>query len=203
MYQLNNLPYKYQDFEPYIDTNTLALHYNKHQKTYLNNLNNLLIKNNYNYKYPIEELIFHINEFPNNDKEDILFNLGGVINHNLYWKSINPTIQEKPTGNLKTQIEKQYNSYEEFLNNLKESALKVKGSGYTFLVIGNNNTLDIINTKNQDNPLLYGYIPILTIDLWEHAYYINYKNERQRYLDNIINFLDFSYANNIYNKNSK
>lgn len=203
MYQLNNLPYKYQDFEPYIDTHTLALHYNKHQKTYLNNLNNLLKKNNYNYKYTIEKLIFHINEFPNNDKEDILFNLGGVINHDLYWKSINPTIQEKPTGNLKTQIEKQYNSYEEFLNNLKESALKVKGSGYTFLVIGNNNTLDIINTKNQDSPLLYGYIPILAIDLWEHAYYINYKNERQRYLDNIINLLNFSYANNIYNKNSK
>ncbi len=200
MYQLPILPYNFQDFEPFIDTHTMGLHYHKHQQTYLDNLNKLLIKNNYSYNYPIEELIFHIDDFPQNDKEDILFNLGGVINHNLYWKSIHPTNHQKPIDNLKKQIEKQYNSYENLLSLLKESALKVKGSGYTFLVIGNNNTLEIINTKNQESPLLYGYLPILAIDLWEHAYYLNYENERARYLDNLEKVLDFTNANNIYNR---
>lgn len=199
MYQLQELPYNYQDFEPYIDTHTLGLHYNKHQKTYLNNLNKLLQKNNYNYKYTIEKLIFHVNEFNKNNQEDILFNLAGVINHDLYWKSIKPKNQQKPTGDLQKQIKKQYTSYENLLNLLKESALKVKGSGYTFLVIGNNSTLDIVNTKNQENPLLSGYFPILAIDLWEHAYYINYENERARYIDNLEPLLDFTYANSIYN----
>lgn len=200
MYQLPILSYNFQDFEPFIDTHTMGLHYHKHQQTYINNLNKLLIKNNYSYNSPIEELIFHIDDFPQNDKEDILFNLGGVINHNLYWKSIHPINHQKPIGNLKNQIEKQYNSYENLLSLLKENAIKIKGSGYTFLVIGNNNTLEIINTKNQESPLLYGYLPILAIDLWEHAYYLNYENERARYLDNLEKVLDFTNANNIYNR---
>lgn len=200
MYQLPILPYKFQDFEPYIDTHTMGLHYHKHQQTYLNNLNKLLQKSNYSYNYTEEELINHLNNFSPTDKEDILFNLGGVINHNLYWKSINPTIHQKPTGKLKEQIKKQYTTYENLLNLLKENALKVKGSGYTFLVIGNDHNLEILNTKNQESPYLYGYIPILAIDLWEHAYYLNYKNERARYLDNILTLLDFTNANTIYNK---
>ena len=200
MYQLPILPYAFQDFEPYIDTHTMGLHYHKHQQTYLNNLNKLLQKNNYSYNHTEEELINHINAFPKTDQEDILFNLGGVINHNLYWKSIHPTIHQKPTGNLKRQIEKQYTTYENLLSLLKENALKVKGSGYTFLVIGNNKTLEIINTKNQESPYLYGYTPILAIDLWEHAYYINYENERARYLDNLLPLLNFTHANEIYNK---
>lgn len=200
MYQLPILEYAFQDFEPYIDTHTMGLHYHKHHQTYLNNLNKLLLKNNYQYNYNEIELLNHINTFPKTDQEDILFNLGGVINHNLYWKSIKPKNNQLPNNNLKKQIERQYSSYQNFLQNLKDQALKVKGSGYTSLVIGNNNNLEILNTKNQETPYLYGYIPILTIDLWEHAYYINYENERARYLDNILNLLDFTYANNIYNK---
>ena len=143
----------------------MGLHYHKHQQTYLNNLNKLLQKNNYSYNYTVEELINHINVFHKTDQEDIHFNLGGVINHNLYWKSIHPTIHQKPTSNLKRQIEKQYTTYENLLSLLKESTLKVKGSGYTFLIIGNNNTLKIFNTKNQESPYLYGYTHILAIDL--------------------------------------
>lgn len=155
MYQLPILPYNFQDFEPYIDTHTMGLHYHKHQQTYLNNLNKLLQKNNYSYNYTEEELINHINVFHKTDQEDIHFNLGGVINHNLYWKSIHPTIHQKPTSNLKRQIEKQYTTYENLLSLLKENALKVKGSDYTFLIIGNNNTLKIFNTKNQESPYLW------------------------------------------------
>lgn len=198
MYKLPNLPYLYQDLEPYIDTHTMGLHYNKHEKTYLNNLNNLLNKNNYDYRYSLEQLIYHINEFPKQDRQDILFNLGGVLNHNLFWKSINKN-KVLPAGKLKQKIENKYSSYEKFFNILKEKSLKLKGSGYTFLVLKNNSDIEIINTSNQETPLLQGYFPLLNIDLWEHAYYINYENDRSKYLDNIKEIIDFTNANKIYN----
>ena len=89
IYKLEELPYLFEDLEPYIDTHTLALHYRIHQNNYLTKLNNILKNNNYDYRYNINELIYHINEFKNEDREDILYNLGGVLNHNLYWKSMN------------------------------------------------------------------------------------------------------------------
>lgn len=201
MYQLPSLPYLYQDLEPFIDTHTMGLHYHKHEQAYLNNLNNLLKKNNYDYKYNLNELIYHIEEFSLEDRENILFNLGGVLNHNIYWKSFNKN-NTLPSGELKEQIDKQFGSYDEFWEKIKENALKLKGSGYTFLVMSNNE-LEIINFFNQDSPLLYGYIPLFNIDLWEHAYYINYENDRSKYIDNFKEIADFSYASEIYNKNAK
>ena len=201
MYQLPSLSYLYQDLEPFIDTHTMGLHYHKHEQTYLNNLNNLLNKNNYDYKYDLNELIYHIEEFSLEDRETILFNLGGVLNHNIYWKSMNKN-NTLPSGELKEQIDKQFGGYDEFWKEIKENALKLKGSGYTFLVMSNNE-LEIINFFNQDSPLLYGYIPLFNIDLWEHAYYINYENDRLKYIDNFKEIADFSYANEIYNKNAQ
>lgn len=198
MYKLEPLPYLYQDLEPYIDTHTLGLHHNKHEQNYLNNLNNLLIKNNYDFKYDINELVFHVNEFNKNDIENILYNLGGVLNHNLYWKSMNPE-KQRPNGELKRKMENKYKSVDTFFKLFKESALKIKGSGYTFLVLNAEDELEIINTKNQDMLQMLGNIPLFTIDMWEHAYYLNYKNNKSEYIDNFIEISDFTYANEIYN----
>lgn len=198
MYKLPILPYLYQDLEPYIDTHTLTLHYHKHEQNYLNKLNELLNKSNYDYRYILNELLYHIDEFSEDIKEDILYNLGGVLNHNLYWKSMNPKNQ-KPIGKLKNHIDKKYGSYENFFSIFKSTALKLKGSGYTFLVLNNKGDLDIINVLNQDTPLLFGFIPLFNIDLWEHAYYLNYKNEKKLYLDNFDKIADFTYASEIYN----
>lgn len=198
MYKLPALNYLYQDLEPFIDTHTLSLHYNKHEKNYLNKLNDLLIKNGYDYRYSLEELIYHINEFPKDDRENILFNLGGVINHNLFFKSISAK-GEKPSGNLKVAIENKYGSYEKFWEAFKNSALKLKGSGYTFLVIKNTGELDIINLSNQDTPLSFGCIPLFTVDMWEHAYYLNYNNDKNKYLDNFEVISDYANASMIYN----
>lgn len=198
MYQLPNLPYLYQDLEPFIDTHTMALHHNKHEKTYLNNLNKILTSNNYNYKYKIDNLIYHINDFPIALEEDILFNLGGVLNHELYWKGINKkTIL--PFGKLKEEIDKRYQNFDNFWNKLKEKAMKLKGSGYTFLIINKEKELEIINVPNQETPLLYGFTPLYNIDLWEHAYYLNYKNDKSKYIDNLKEVADFTYASNTYN----
>lgn len=199
MYKLPKLAHMYQDFEPFIDTHTMGVHYHKHEQTYLNNLNNLLNKNNFNYNYDIDELIYHINEFPDDDKENILFNLGGVINHELYWKGISQN-NYLPNGKLKNKIDSQYGNFDNFWNQFKEMGLKLNGSGYTFLVLKNDKNLDIINLSNQDMPVLHGYIPLFNIDLWEHAYYLNYLNERGRYIDNFKNIADFTNASLIYDK---
>ena len=196
MYQLPKLTYLYQDLEPFIDTNTMGLHYHKHDKTYLNNLNKIL--SNYDYKYNIDELIYHIDSFKNSDKPDILFNLGGVLNHDLYFKSMS-NYNILPYGKLKEKIDSQYKNYENFWIIFKQTALKLKGSGYTFLVLKNNKDLDVINISNQDIPLLQGYIPLFNIDLWEHAYYLNYKNDKSKYIDNFKLVADFKNASEIYN----
>lgn len=199
MYQLPTLPYLYQDLEPYIDTHTMGLHYHKHEQNYLNGLNALLKKNNYDYRYSLSELLYHINEFPVGDRENILFNLGGVLNHNLYWKSMNPKQGLRPIGKLQIHIDRQYGSYEQFWVMLKDTALKLKGSGYTFLVLKNDGQLEIINVPNQETPLSMGFIPLFNIDLWEHAYYLNYQNDKEKYIDNFAMIADFTNASQIYN----
>ncbi len=199
MYKLPTLPYTYQAFEPYIDTHTMGLHYHKHEQNYLNQLNSLLIKNQYDFRYSLSELLYHINEFAKEDQENILYNLGGVLNHNLYWKSINPLQPQRPFGNLKTYVDSKYGSYDKFWQTIKDTAMKLKGSGYTFLVIKENGQLDIINVANQETPLSYGYVPLFNIDMWEHAYYLNYKNDKAQYLDNFGYIADFTNASNIFN----
>lgn len=199
MYKLPKLPYLFQDLEPFIDTHTIGLHYHKHEQNYLNKLNEILLKNNFDYKYSLYELLYNINEFPVDDREDLLFNLGGVLNHNLYWKSMNTEKREKPSDDLKVAIDKKYGSFKDFFISFKKKALKLKGSGYTFLVMNKHKELDIVNTFNQDTPLLKGYIPLFVIDLWEHAYYLNYENDKSKYIDNFELIADFRYANKIYN----
>lgn len=197
MYQLSILPYSFQELEPFIDTHTMGLHYHKHEMTYLNNLNNLLKKYNYNYRYSLNDLVYHINEFNDDDKPNILFNLGGVLNHELYWKSMNKN-SNLPKGKLKNKIDSQYGDFNNFWNEFKKMALSLKGSGYTFLVLRKDGNLEIVNFYNQDIPLLYGYIPLFNIDLWEHAYYLNYENDRSKYIDNFRDIVDFTNASFLY-----
>lgn len=197
MYKKEELDYLYEDLEPYINTHALAIHYNKHYLNYLNKLNKLLTKNKFNYNLKLENLVFSIDSFPKEDKEDILFNLGGVLNHNLFFKSIGKS-KKLPTGNLKDKIESKYKTFDNFYSIFIEKAMEVKGSGYTFLVF-NKKDIDIINVTNQTTPYLFNYIPLFTIDLWEHSYYLDYQNERKKYLENLKSIIDFSYASKLYN----
>lgn len=196
MYKLEKLPYKYYSLEPYIDTHTLALHHQKYQKIYLKKLNELLAKNNYNYQYPLEELPKYIQNFNIKSQEEILFNLGGVINHNLYFNSISQK-KEPPNIFLKVKIMNKYGDYEIFKEEFKKKALSLKGSGYTFLVLKDND-LDIINLENQETPYTYNYIPLICLDMWEHAYYINYENKKELYIDNFFEIIDFKKANSYF-----
>lgn len=172
------------------------MHYYKHQKNYLNKLNELLIKNNYDFKYSLEDLSKHINEFDESDRKDILFNLGGVINHNIYFNSMSPN-KIPPNNNLMKLINDKYGSYDNFKKEFKISALSIKGSGYTYLVLDGND-INIVNLLNQDNPYNYNYTPLIGLDMWEHAYYINYENKKDIYIDNFFDIIDFSMANKIF-----
>lgn len=196
MYVLKKLSYDYDALEPFIDTHTLGLHKNKHQQNYLNKLNELLIKNDYDFKYSIEKLPNHITDFPEEDRESILFNLGGVLNHDLYFNSMSPK-KEKPSTLLINEINNTYGNYERFKEEFKQTALSIKGSGYTFLVL-DNDKLKIVNLLNQDNPYNYNYAPLIALDMWEHAYYINYENKKDIYIDNFFEIVDFSMANNYF-----
>ncbi len=197
IYKIFKLNYLYQDLEPYIDTHTIGLHYLKHTMGYLDKLNELLIKNNFNYTYKIKELFFHIEEFPYEDRENILFNLGGFLNHYIYFNSISKN-KIGPSEYLLKAIVKKYGTYENLLQEIKTSALKLKGSGYVFLELLPSGEITVINRMNQDSSLFHGNISLICIDMWEHAYYLNYKNNKLQYLDNIYSILDFSRANKIY-----
>lgn len=198
MYIKEKLSYTFSDLEPFIDTHTLGLHYHKHYQNYLNNLNKLLQKNNYDYRYSIVELTNHLREFNNKDIQDIKFNLGGVLNHNIYFKSMNNYVVP-PQGLLLERIINVFGSYENFKNEFIKSALSIKGSGYTFLCTDKEKNLLIINLPNQDSPYFYNLTPLFTVDMWEHAYYINYENKKNIYLENFFEIASFAYANNLYN----
>ena len=191
MYNRLILDYDYNSMEPIIYGETMYIHYNKHYLGYLDKLNSLLESSNYNYKYSKEELADKIDIFPIDKRGDILYNLGGVINHEIYFTSISNRGNIYPSGKLAEDINTYFGSYDNFKKEFKESANNLKGSGYTFLVKDKNNKLLIINTSNQDTPYYYGFTPIMGIDLWEHAYYLQYKNNRSLYIDNYFKIVDF------------
>lgn len=198
MYQRKELTYR--SLEPYISDRTLSIHYNNHYLKYLKNLNDLLIKENYDFKYTKEELFNHIDEFNISSRDKILFNLGGVVNHELYFYDISNLKNNIPVGNIKEDIDKKYGNYDKFKKDFKEMALSLVGSGYTYLVINKNKELQIINMSNQESPYLYGMKPIIALDLWEHAYYLDYQNNKEKYIDTFFEIIDFNKINNLYEK---
>lgn len=202
MFEMKTLPYNYSGLEPIISTTTVNIHYNKHEKGYLDRLNKFLREAGYNGNYTIPEIIINIDEFPMEYRGDILYNAGGVVNHDLYWNSMGKL--SLPSGKLLEKIVSTYGSYDSFKKKFIEEANKVIGSGYTFLVMDNKKNLNIINLSNQDSPLSYGYEPLFTIDLWEHAYYLDYQNKRADYINNFFSIVNFDEASKKYeSKNIK
>lgn len=188
----------YTSLEPHIDNKTLDLHYNTHYNNYINKLNELLKRNNYDYRYSMEELVTRIDIFDMKDRGEILFNLGGSLNHELYFYGMSDKNNNRPIGNLKNAIDKEFGSYDKFREEFMKKALEVKGSGYTFLVL-EDKKLRIINTSNQDTPISYGFVPIMNVDVWEHAYYLRYNANRRSYIENWFEVIDFEKTEKLYN----
>jgi len=187
----------YTSLEPYIDDKTLDIHYNKHYQKYLDNLNRLMKEKNYEF-IPMIKLAKNIDIINLNDRGEILFNLGGVLNHSLYFYNMSDKGNINPIGKIKEDIDIYFNSYSEFKKKFIESALNLQGSGYTFLVLDDKNNLKIINTSNQDTPYYYGFTPIIALDLWEHAYYLKYQNNKEEYINNWFKVIDYIKINKLY-----
>ena len=200
MYKSVILPYNYGDLEPVLNSETINVHYNKHYLGYLEKLNKILNDINYDYRYTKEELVSHIEEIPIDVRDDVLYNLGGVLNHELYFYSMSNNKVNVPIGALRKKIIDEYGTIENFKDQFIKTANKLVGSGYTFLVLNNNLKLEIINTSNQETPYLYGLIPIMALDLWEHAYYLVYRNRRSEYIEKFFEIVDYNNINKNYEK---
>lgn len=201
MNEYKKIPLEYDSLEPVIDDRTLKLHYGVHYQNYTDKLNSLLKKNNYDYKNSAIYLAQNIDIVPLEDRNEILYNLGGYLNHSLYFYNLTDKKKKMPDGMINI-INKNFGSMDKFKKEFIDKAKEVKGSGYTFLVLDRNNNLKIINTSNQDTPYYYGFIPIMTIDVWEHAYYLKYTYDRSKYLDNIFDIIDFDKVYNLYLDNT-
>lgn len=197
-FKLMPLPYSYDALEPYIDKETMIIHHTKHHQTYVDNLNKLLAKNPELSSKSLEELLTNLDALPKSDKQGIINNAGGVYNHNFFWTIMAPNQDGKPVGELATAIDNAFGSFDSFKSKFKESATSRFGSGWAWLVSDKDGKLSIISTANQDAPISLGLTPIIGIDVWEHAYYLKYKNKRADYIDNWWNVVNWNQANKNY-----
>ena len=199
MYQALKLDYPFSSLYPYLNYEVINVHYSNIYLNCVIILNKLLKINKYHYNYSLKELVFNIDIFPLDIRGEILYYLGAVLNHNLYFYNISNKKNILPIGRIKEDIDKYFGNYDKFKDEFIKKANNLKGSGYTFLV-HDGNKLAIINTSNEDTPYSYNFIPIICLDLWEHAYYLEYLNNREAYINNFFNIIDFNKINIYYEK---
>lgn len=193
-YTLPDLPYGYDALEPYIDVETMHLHHDKHHNTYVTNLNAAIEKYPELGEQSIEELVTNLNEVPEDIRTAVRNNGGGHANHSFFWKIMAPNAGGKPTGAIKEAIDQAFGSFEKMKEEFKTAATGRFGSGWAWLVL-NNGKLEITSTANQDSPLTDGKTPIIGLDVWEHAYYLKYKNVRPDYIAAFWDVVNWDQAN--------
>ena len=187
-FSLPELSYPYDSLEPYIDTETMHIHHDKHFKTYIDNLNKALEACPSLKRFTLFELVKNQNRLP----VDVRRNAGGVYNHFMFFEKIGPANENNsPDDRLLQLIDRCFGSFENFKKKFSDSAKAVFGSGWTYLVITRNGVLKIMNTKNQATPVQNGFTPIILCDVWEHAYYLKYKNLRADYIENFWKVVNF------------
>lgn len=190
-YTLPELPYSYDALEPYIDAETMEIHYTKHHKGYTDKLNNAL------EQYPdlqskrLEILLQELHMLPNYLSDPIRNNGGGYINHRLFWEIMSPDCGGEPEGELAKAIHDAFGSFADFKEKFTQAAISRFGSGWAWLCVGSQGQLLITTTINQDTPISEGMHPILGLDVWEHSYYLKYQNRRPEYVEawwNVVNW---------------
>jgi Fe-Mn family superoxide dismutase len=190
-FEVPPLPYDYSALEPYIDTQTMQLHHDKHHAAYVNNLNAAIEKHPQLQGMSAEDLIRNLNDVPEDIRTAVRNNGGGHVNHTMFWQIMSPNGGGQPTGAIADAINQAFGSFEDFKTQFNDAGVKRFGSGWAWLVRGANGQLQIISTANQDNPMSEGMYPIMGNDVWEHAYYLKYQNRRPEYLAawwNVVNW---------------
>ena len=195
-FELPKLKYSFDALEPNIDAKTMEIHYGKHHNGYTNNLNNAISGTELENS-SIEEILKNLDL----DNNAVRNNAGGFFNHNLFWEIMGPNCGGTPSGEIAEAIDSNFDSFENFKESFKKSAATRFGSGWAWLCVQENGKLEICSTPNQDNPLMQGICNdnsniLMGIDVWEHAYYLNYQNKRVEYIDAFFNILNWEEVNN-------
>lgn len=186
-HELPKLPYELDALNPHISKETLEYHYGKHHNAYVTNLNKLIQGTEFENS-SLEEII-------KKSEAGIFNNAAQVFNHTFYWNCLSPNGGGNPTGKIKELINQSFGSFEKFKEKLSTAAATNFGSGWTWLIKNNDGTLSIKNTSNADTPIKEGMTPVLTIDVWEHAYYVDYRNARPKYIEAFWSLVNWDFAN--------
>lgn len=197
-FSLPELPYDFNALEPHIDEETMKIHHGKHHNAYVTNLNNALEPYSQLAEKSLEDLIANLDEVPEDARNAVRNNGGGHANHSLFWKVLSPNGGGAPSGELGKAIEEKFGSYEAFKEQFANAAATRFGSGWAWLVV-NNGELEVTSTPNQDSPIMEGKTPILGLDVWEHAYYLNYQNRRPDYINAFWNVVNWDEVAKNYN----
>lgn len=198
-YTLPDLPYAYDALEPYIDEETMHLHHDKHHNTYVTNLNAAIEKHPELGEKTVEELLADFSSVPEDIQTAVRNNGGGHANHTFFWEILGPNAGGEPTGAIKEAIEETFGSFEDFKEEFKTAATGRFGSGWAWLVV-KDGKLAITSTANQDSPLMDGQTPVLGLDVWEHAYYLKYKNVRPDYINAFWSVVNWDKVNEYFAK---
>ena len=197
-FELPKLSYEYGSLEPYIDAQTMEIHHSKHHQAYVNNLNAALDKYPELYDKGLEWLIKNLEEIPLDIRVAVRNNGGGHLNHSMFWNFMSPDKVEMPKLELIKAIDEKFGNFEAFKDEFAKAATTRFGSGWAWLVINKNKELEVISTANQDNPISDGLIPILGLDVWEHAYYLKFQNRRPDYISEWWNVVNWDYVSALY-----
>ncbi|MBF2014844.1 MAG: superoxide dismutase [Rivularia sp. T60_A2020_040] len=201
--QLPPLPYDYKALEPHIDARTMEFHHDKHHAAYVKNLNAALNKHPELKQKNVEELLVNLNSVPVDIRNTVRNNGGGHVNHSMFWKIMKPNGGGEPNGAIATAIQKDFGSFSNLKKQFNEAGAKRFGSGWAWLVRNKNGKLEVMSTANQDSPFSEGKYPIMGNDVWEHAYYLNYQNRRNDYLEAWWNTINWDEVNQRFEQAQK
>jgi Fe-Mn family superoxide dismutase len=193
-YELPQLPYAYDALEPHIDKETMNIHHTKHHNAYVTNLNNALAGHDDLLSKSIEELIANLDAVPESARTAVRNNGGGHANHSIFWELLSADGGGNPSGALAEAIDAKFGSFDTFKEEFAKAATTRFGSGWAWLSL-KNGELELTSTPNQDSPIMEGNTPLLGLDVWEHAYYLNYQNRRPDYIAafwNVVNWAEVS-----------
>lgn len=189
-FNLPDLPYAYNALEPYIDEQTMHLHHDKHHAGYTNKLNGAIEGTDWENR-SIEEILRNINDLPDDIQTTVRNNGGGYANHALFWETMSPEGGGEPGGALADAINDAFGSFSDFKDRFESAATGQFGSGWAWLVVGEDGGLHVYGTANQDSPYMLNHVPLLGLDVWEHAYYLKYQNKRGDYVSNFWNLVNW------------
>lgn len=201
VFELPTLKYAFNALEPAIDARTMEIHHDKHHGAYVTNLNKALESAPEWFDHPIEEILRRINEVPENIRTAVRNNGGGHLNHTLFWDWIAPGGSKTPIGEVAKAIESTFGSYDAFVEKFSNAAVTRFGSGWAWLVLDGDKKLQVYSTANQDSPYMDGHIPLLGLDVWEHAYYLHYQNRRPDYVKAFWTIVNWDFVESRFQAN--